>query len=48
MSNEVRELATVEQDRPGARIVKARDIAKPLSIGTRVWYHDTAQVAGEA
>jgi hypothetical protein len=23
-------------------------LAKPLSIGTRVWYHDTAQVAGEA
>ena len=30
VSNEIRELATVEHDRPGARIVKARDIAKPL------------------
>jgi hypothetical protein len=45
VSNEVRELATVEHDRPGARIVKARDIAEPLSIGTLMWYHDTAQVA---
>ena len=23
-------------------------LAKPLSIGTRLWYNDTAQVAGEA
>ena len=23
-------------------------LAEPLSIGTRLWYHNTAQVAGEA
>ena len=44
MSDEVRERAAVEHDRPGAKIVKARDIAVPLPIGTRMWYDNTTHV----
>ena len=44
MSDEARERAAVEHHRPGGGIVKARDIAVPLSIGTRMWYHNTTHV----
>ena len=46
VENTARRFATFNRSRRTCAIRPS--LAEPLSIGTRVWYHDTAQVAGEA